>query len=624
MSDTPEKLIADHNNATAKFGQRRWSRGDLLCVIIIALAATLFFLPTVGTRPLSSGHEAKAGLIARQMLDEHQCFVAEINVARINKPMLYYWLVAGLSTIAGEVNEWTVRLPSLFGCVGAALLTWALARNIRDRWTGLVSAGILITMMQFHRLAQTARLDAIVVFSVAAAIFCLWKALTAPGRAWNRKSWLWSVTGYVMLAVGFAAKGPVVTILTGLAIGAVVISRRFTREGRFKDDIIKLHPLTGALVLTVLAGPVFWGMERAWGGGFLKSFFLRENLGRAIPKLADAKQFRKSHSFFYYFATIGIYAAPWSFFIPPALLAAVRRARKKPQTALMLPLLCFGIMLLFLSCVSVKKWLYLVPVFPALAIMCGTFWTDLMRGHNEEGRFTRWYMRSVAVIMIVAGSAVVAALTFVLLAESGPTRLQTMLEPAIYQKIAGDIPSGVLPIMAIAICAVFSGIMMTWKHMRVAFVLLVAATAIGMLYHNLVIEPVTGAERSVREFTLRANEWLDQHEDVPLYVCAGEPYELVFYLNRPMQVIRPVGARAFVEKLRPADSSAPRVHVILNRKQFGKLREDGVALREKMSTPPETRKKVAVVLSTVKLIEPEELKLKVKPKPNSQTTGDMK
>ena len=82
----------------------RWTRTDTISVIAVVVLTTLFFLPNIASRPLGGTVEAKSALAARKLLREHQLFVAEIDVALINKPPVFYWLIAATSALAGTVT----------------------------------------------------------------------------------------------------------------------------------------------------------------------------------------------------------------------------------------------------------------------------------------------------------------------------------------------------------------------------------------------------------------------------------------------------------------------------------------------------------------------------------------
>ena len=607
----------DDNLSTASCdgdGPPRWGRADVLCVVGIVLVMLVFFLPVVGDRPLNSSHEAKAGLIARQMLRDGRWFVAEIDVARINKPLLYYWLVAGLSLLTGEVSAWTIRLPNLLSCIGVVLLTWAMGRRLWDRWTGLASAAILATMLSFQWLTQNARLDSMLMLSVTGAVFCYWHALTAASKG---RGWAWSLAGHLSVTLGVAVKGPIAVVLAGMVVGALVVTRRLTGEGKLWKDVAGLHPVSGALMLVVLTGPIFWGMERAWGGGFLRYFFLRENLARAGVPVPGVQRFRHGYSFLYYFGTIWIHAVPWSLFVPAALLPAARRPEGTSRTDALLPLLYLAGPFLFLSAVSIKSWLYLMPIFPPLAMILGRLWMELARGRYLDSRYVRWMMRLVVVLLVPPAATLVVVPAWlmapdVVRAVLGPVRLiydRLVALPPEVQACAGSVMKTVVP-GAAALALLVTAMAAIWRgRYRTAFAAYLAVAVVGAAYHNFVSEPAGRPVRSQRDFARRVGAWLDGHPEFAgsdVYVCGGEPYELLFYLDRPVRVIRRPDTPAFLERIRRADSKEPggRAAVLLRPRWFEHVSNEVGGLPVILSAHEHSSTKLPRVLTVVKLVEP--------------------
>src|ERR1700722_10416199 len=91
------------------------------------LLCFLLFFYRLGDRDLSSSNEARAGQDAQSMLTTGQWDLPRLFDGRVEmqKPPLYYWLVALLGELnGGEVDAWCVRLPSALSALGCVLLLW--------------------------------------------------------------------------------------------------------------------------------------------------------------------------------------------------------------------------------------------------------------------------------------------------------------------------------------------------------------------------------------------------------------------------------------------------------------------------------------------------------------------
>lgn len=619
MTDLPDNPSAELKQPDRQGDGKRWTRADVGSAVGVVALTTLFFLPTVCRRPLSASHEAKAGLIARHMIERRQWFVADIDVAYINKPPVYYWMVAGLSLLAGHVDECTIRLPNLLSCVAVVLLTWAFARNLWDRRAGVLSACVLATMLHFHWLAQSARLDSTLTLSVTAAVFCFWKALSCGAEPKDTRCRLWAAAGYVSMALGIGVKGPVALVLAGLVVAAIVLARRLSREGRLLDDLARLHPVAGVVILLVLTAPIYYGMERDSGGRFLRYFFLRENLARAGLYVTDVKQFRGSHSFFYYFGTILVDTVPWTIFLPAALLLPVFRYRKGAGTAPLVPLLHFAAPFLFLCAVPVKTWLYVMPVLPPLAMLCGHMWSDLLGRDHREGAALRCYLRFVAIFGILLSLVLLLTVTWMtapsvvskLIGPQGLIRVADFatFRPTLHRAMTADFMKGVVPLVLLAAGLGLAAVALMCNRRRTAVSMLIAVTALGMLYHNFVLEPTLSAGDSHRSFAQRLNEHLARGRGAPL-VCvrAGQPYELLFYLRHPVRIIRRPQDREFLSRVRPIDSAqaGSPVNVLLGRPCFEELAEKLGPLPVVLASPDDESWHIPLVVTTVRVMEPPE------------------
>jgi hypothetical protein len=120
----------------------------------ILLCGFLFFY-RIADRDLWSSHEARAAMDAEGVLEGRGVLVPHLfdGQAELQKPPLYYWLVAALGRARGGVDAWAVRLPaavSALGCVlGLAALGWICGRPR----AGLLAGAVLATAVHFTWLA---------------------------------------------------------------------------------------------------------------------------------------------------------------------------------------------------------------------------------------------------------------------------------------------------------------------------------------------------------------------------------------------------------------------------------------------------------------------------------------
>src|SRR5436305_3945723 len=100
-------------------------------------AILFLFLYRLDARDLWSSHEARAAQDARRLLDEGNLGVPRLfdDQLELQKPPLYYWLVAGLGWLRGGcVDALAVRLPAALAGLGTVVVVYGfLAGRGRPR-----------------------------------------------------------------------------------------------------------------------------------------------------------------------------------------------------------------------------------------------------------------------------------------------------------------------------------------------------------------------------------------------------------------------------------------------------------------------------------------------------------
>src|SRR5437764_5102025 len=95
----------------------------------LCLFCGLLFFLGLGDRDLTSSHEARAAQNAQMILDEGHWLVPRLfdQHLELQKPPLYYWLVALLAWLrGGVVDPWAVRLPATLPAIATVLFIYFL------------------------------------------------------------------------------------------------------------------------------------------------------------------------------------------------------------------------------------------------------------------------------------------------------------------------------------------------------------------------------------------------------------------------------------------------------------------------------------------------------------------
>jgi 4-amino-4-deoxy-L-arabinose transferase-like glycosyltransferase len=118
---------------------------------LLALCSFLFFY-RLADLDLWSSHEARAAMDAQGVLDGGGVLVPHLfgGQAELQKPPLYYWLVAAAARLGGgAVGAWSARLPAAASALGCVLGLAALGRWCGRARAGSLAAVVLATAAHF-------------------------------------------------------------------------------------------------------------------------------------------------------------------------------------------------------------------------------------------------------------------------------------------------------------------------------------------------------------------------------------------------------------------------------------------------------------------------------------------
>ena len=294
------------------------------------LALLTFFLG-LGLPAITDSDEAFYAEASREMVESGDWLTPHFNYEdRWQKPVLYYWLTAGMFLVGGP-TEFAARFWSALAGLGLVMLTWHASGR---QW---LAGAIVATCFGYFAMARMALPDLPLAFCISLAI---WAALERH----------WAVAG-AAAGLGFLMKGPVALVVPGLVLLPI-----WWREGTYRtlrrDDIAQ-----AAIVFAAIGLPWYVMMWLEHGTPYLQSFFLADNLERFATS-----RFNEPRWFWFYIPIVVGGMMPW-----PAYLITLRLRR--PTAGQWRLILWAGMPLLFFTLSVGKQPRYILPVLPPLAIL---------------------------------------------------------------------------------------------------------------------------------------------------------------------------------------------------------------------------------------------------------------
>lgn len=431
-----------------------WWR-DLL-LLTLAFGALYFF--RLGSYPLSNPDEGRNAEVPREMIASGDWVTPRLNhVNYFEKPPLVYWVTAALQKAFG-FNERTVRaVPALFAVLGV-LGTYAAARALYGRTTGALAGVVLGTSLLWFVIGHIPILDtAMAVFMSGTLFFFLLATREAPG---TRRRWLFMGL-YVCAALATLTKG-----LIGFLVSGAVMFLWLLAFGQWRR-LLPLYLPSGVLLFLAITVP--WHVLAAMRNEtWAHRYLVYEHFLRFLTPVAS----RPAPFHFFVWVVIGG-LIPWTGFLWPTLREVVRagwrRRKEHAETWFLLTWVAF--IVFFFSISKSKLAPYVLPVFPALAVLVAL---ELARGLTE-GAVDRMRvgLRGLAVVCGLLGLAIVVVTVRPALVKMDAAQAAALRTPACFLAAVMLAGSAVIPWLGRrrGARAAITGIaaMMTGFYVTVAF-----------------------------------------------------------------------------------------------------------------------------------------------------------
>lgn len=322
------------------------TRRRSLLVTIAFCGFALFW--QLGVRGLNEPDEGRYASVSYEMLRSGDWIVPHFQGhLHVSKPPLLYWLVA-LSLKTFGVNEWAARLVPALSAFGTLLLVWSLAL----RWWGPArafhAAAILLSIPLFFIIAHLTDPNMLLTFWVTLGWWA-WLTWQDGGRPIHRHLF------YAAHAGAFLTKGPVGCVLILMAVACL----RFLGGAR----VPRRRTWSWIAFLAALLAGLSWYLYMIAGRPELVDYFLRYELYDRL----FTNVHKRGEPFWFFWLVLPAGLLPWL----PALAPLFKRGRSALRAAFPeAPLLAWvALVLIFFSFSHSKLATYIVPAYPALALL---------------------------------------------------------------------------------------------------------------------------------------------------------------------------------------------------------------------------------------------------------------
>lgn len=366
-----------------------YSALDRWWLIGFTLAAGLLLTINLGHLPLKDWDEGLVAQVAREIWQApagsqtwlHPTLWGE---PYFNKPPLVHWLIAAFYAIGG-VNEWTARLPGALLTMLSVPLFYGLSRELfYQRLPAVFATLVYLTSLPVIRNGRFAMLDGAVLCFTLLLVWCLVRA---------RRDYRYLLAAGLAFGLLCLTKGVLVALLLG---GMTLLFLAWDTPRLLRQPDLWLGLLLGSVPAIAWYGAQWMH----YGAGFLGNNLVEQSLQRIWTDVED-----NGASIWYYLFELLKYGAPWILFLPLALrLTWNSRNLSWARLALVWAVVYF----LAISLMATKLPWYILPLFPALALMVGAQLTELWHHGNSLGlaqvesvSYSRWWVGLFGFLAVV-------------------------------------------------------------------------------------------------------------------------------------------------------------------------------------------------------------------------------
>ncbi len=522
----------------------------LLGAIVFALSLSIVGLNNEG---LYAAQEGRTAMIVRNMLNSGDWLTMRFDHAiPYEKPIGHYWLCLppgwwfGLSGNPLEVSaELALRLPSALSSLLVLALSAILAWKIFNPRTAVITLFVLGSMSLFDKLGHLAHIDMPLCAAFTLAMFFLYIGYLEHGKS---NPWLYGF--YAALGWGMVLKGPVVIILSGLVILALMLKLRNWKLP------LELRPWGGIPILLLVGLPWYVVETIRTDGAFFREFILEQNF-RRFTGVDSGYRDGEFMPIWYYIPKFLTGLLPWSVFALPGLWFWQRRGWRKPLRSGTFFLLAWVVTgFVFFSCSALKRGDYLLVLYPAAGILLARVVDEVCLRLPALHRSWIW---------IWLGMAALLAITFGVNQAGWIRKLGEMIvddrvpfgakRDGMSMIMISDFFSQAWLVTLLLAAAVLGILFLLGKWLQqrramAAFGIVVFLIWCGFFGYHAIVEPRTDCYKTVKPLARQIQELVPENQVVAYTGIFNT--ELIFYVNRPYTIFSENPQPLLLAEERPA------------------------------------------------------------------------
>ncbi len=502
-----------------------------------------------------SPDEGRYATIALEMMRSGDWVTPRLNgILYFEKPALQYWIGALAFHVFG-ISEFAARFwPGLAGWL-TVVAVGSTAWRLWGRDAGVQAFALAGSTTWIIANSHFLTLDAGLTLFLTLALCSFLLAEVNTDDPLVQKRWFW--LAWAAIAGAVLSKGLVGLVIPGAVI---VLLALWQRDPKL---LLRVRPISGALIFLAIAAPWFV-MVSMRNPGYAEFFFIHEHFARYLSNVH-----RREGAWWYYIPVLLAGLLPWTFSLGAVLLTRAANLRTPADLTVRRTLLVWcGFIIVFFSISGSKLPSYVLPVFPALALL----FAQQLR--QVKAKALRWH----AVVPMVLWALALAA-SFKL--HSGG------LED-VSQEVGGKFADALF----VGAALFFGFTALSWWSLAKKWVsAAILLMAMGHFLGSTVVMQSHDHYGQLKSADKIADALVGFPPDMPVYAVRNYDQTLPFYLRRSVILVEYVDEFEFGQKREPSKSIATLDEFVSRWSQSGPaaaylthgtlpvLRDLGVAMR---------------------------------------------
>lgn len=501
-------------------------------IILITFGGVIFFF-NLGGRDLWDPDETRYAVIAREMRESGNWILPHLNgKIYAEKPPLFFWLVNLSVIFLGEDTEFANRFPSALAGLLIFIFTFIFGTNLFNPKVGFTAALILGTCLIFPQVSRWMVLDSLFTLLFLSSLFSFYRGIENPDQ--RRKYFL--MAGF-FIGLGVLTKGPVTFLSILILLIFALIQKE--KERFWNKDLLYGFILTLTIIL-------IWLFPACWTGGeeYSKRIIIEQSIGR----LSGSGKHVHPEPFFFYFIRFPAGFFPWTVFLP-SLSIWIWKERKWKEKSFLFLIVWFCAIFLFFTLSKGKKDTYILPLYPAAAMMVGSLWDSSISSSNK----------GKGIIMGFIALLLIALILFVVTISGVFKKFHPELRS--YDQMLISI--SIYLSLELMVCFFFFLKNQKW----VTFLTFIIVWAFFHLHISYSLPPKLNPKRSMKEFSKRVLQRMGRGDE--LKTCFFTPLGLLYYTKNN-----------FIEKINTKERffeifhSPQRIFLVIQRKDLDRLKKE--------------------------------------------------